>query len=143
MDLSFLNCMIFNIMITDPYIHSYCSGISREFRVVRDNRVNQIYREVKPPSLQHSTSTIEQSTVSTSEKGYALIFKLSGFGRLSWLCFIFKICRCQHMHTHPFYDLIIIFGLHSSVQRWKKVCIPKLWKHFPVIEEIYVIDVIM
>ncbi|XP_027334815.1 uncharacterized protein LOC113849251 isoform X2 [Abrus precatorius] len=53
------------------YSWSTVPGISREFRVVRDNRVNHIYKEVKPPSLQNSTSANEQLIVNTSEKGYS------------------------------------------------------------------------
>ncbi|KAA8541651.1 hypothetical protein F0562_022803 [Nyssa sinensis] len=46
------------------------AGISREFRVVRDNRINQnVNREPKPPLLQCSTSTNEQVTLHVSEKG--------------------------------------------------------------------------
>lgn len=59
------------------YIHANCSGYSREFRVVRDNRVNHIYKEVKPPSQQHSPSTSDKLPANTSEKGYALIFKFA------------------------------------------------------------------
>ncbi|KAL4356177.1 hypothetical protein HN51_027551 [Arachis hypogaea] len=51
------------------YSRNTLPGISREFRVVRDNRVNHIYKEVKPPSVQCTTSTNEQSIVNTSEKG--------------------------------------------------------------------------
>ncbi|XP_020218951.1 GBF-interacting protein 1-like isoform X1 [Cajanus cajan] len=51
------------------YSRSTLPGISREFRVVRDNRVNHIYKEVKPHPQQHSTSTTEQLIVNTSEKG--------------------------------------------------------------------------
>uniref|UniRef100_A0A5B7APQ9 GBF-interacting protein 1 N-terminal domain-containing protein n=1 Tax=Davidia involucrata TaxID=16924 RepID=A0A5B7APQ9_DAVIN len=46
------------------------AGISREFRVVRDNRINQnVNREMKPPLPQCSTSTNEQVTLPVSEKG--------------------------------------------------------------------------
>ncbi|TKY64289.1 dentin sialophosphoprotein isoform X1 [Spatholobus suberectus] len=51
------------------YSRSTLPGISREFRVVRDNRVSHIYKEVKPLSQQHSTSTTEQLTLNTSKKG--------------------------------------------------------------------------
>ncbi|MED6210764.1 hypothetical protein PIB30_067183 [Stylosanthes scabra] len=51
------------------YSRNTVPGISREFRVVRDNRVNHIYKEVKPPSVQCTTSTNEQSILNTSEKG--------------------------------------------------------------------------
>ncbi|KAK7389654.1 hypothetical protein VNO78_24877 [Psophocarpus tetragonolobus] len=51
------------------YSRSTLPGISREFRVVRDNRVNHIYKEVKPLPQQHSTSANEQLNVNTSEKG--------------------------------------------------------------------------
>jgi hypothetical protein len=62
------------------FIYANCSGFSREFRVVRDNRVNHIYKEVKPPSQQQPTSTTSKLPVNTSEKGYVLIFKFTGFG---------------------------------------------------------------
>ncbi|KAK7294416.1 hypothetical protein RJT34_17305 [Clitoria ternatea] len=51
------------------YSRSSLPGISREFRVVRDNRVNHIYKEVKPPSVQHSTSANDQLNVNSSEMG--------------------------------------------------------------------------
>ncbi|XP_047155412.1 uncharacterized protein LOC124826598 [Vigna umbellata] len=51
------------------YSRSTLPGISREFRVVRDNRVNHIYKEVKPLSQQHSTSASELPNVNISEKG--------------------------------------------------------------------------
>ncbi|RDX65544.1 GBF-interacting protein 1, partial [Mucuna pruriens] len=51
------------------YSRNTLPGISREFRVVRDNRVNHIYKEVKPLPQQHSTSATEQLIVNTSEKG--------------------------------------------------------------------------
>jgi hypothetical protein len=62
------------------FIYANCSGFSREFRVVRDNRVNHIYKEVKPPSQQQPTSTTEKLPVNTSEKGYVLIVKFTVFG---------------------------------------------------------------
>ncbi|XP_061364003.1 uncharacterized protein LOC133307510 isoform X2 [Gastrolobium bilobum] len=58
-----------NVLRRTNYSRNTLPGISREFRVVRDNRVNHIYKEVKPPSLQHSTSSNEQLLVNTSEKG--------------------------------------------------------------------------
>ncbi|KAK9281644.1 hypothetical protein L1049_004547 [Liquidambar formosana] len=46
------------------------AGMSREFRVVRDNRVNQnTNREVKPASQQCSTSANEQVISNVAEKG--------------------------------------------------------------------------
>ncbi|KAE9584722.1 hypothetical protein Lal_00033355 [Lupinus albus] len=51
------------------YSRNTLPGNGREFRVVRDNRVNRIYKEVKPPSPQCSTSTNEQSNAKSSEKG--------------------------------------------------------------------------
>lgn len=51
------------------YSRSTSTGTSREFRVVRDNRVNHIYKEVKPLSQEHSTSATEQLNVNKSEKG--------------------------------------------------------------------------
>ena len=49
------------------------TGISREFRVVRDNRVNQnTNRDMKPVSPQLSTSAHEQVISNTSEKGYVI-----------------------------------------------------------------------
>ncbi|CAL0326096.1 unnamed protein product [Lupinus luteus] len=51
------------------YSRNTLPGNGREFRVVRDNRVNHIYKEVKPPSLQCSTSANEQSNANTSDKG--------------------------------------------------------------------------
>ncbi|KAL5171389.1 GBF-interacting protein 1 [Glycine soja] len=51
------------------YSRSTFPGISREFRVVRDNRVNHIYKEVTPLSQQHSTSVTEQLNVNISDKG--------------------------------------------------------------------------
>ncbi|KAK4269095.1 hypothetical protein QN277_022298 [Acacia crassicarpa] len=48
------------------YPRNTLPGVSREFRVVRDNRANHIYKEVKPP-VQHSTSTNEQ--LASSERG--------------------------------------------------------------------------
>ncbi|XP_019456116.1 PREDICTED: uncharacterized protein LOC109356931 isoform X4 [Lupinus angustifolius] len=52
------------------YSRNTLPGNGREFRVVRDNRViNRIYKEVKPPSVQCSTSANEQSNANTSEKG--------------------------------------------------------------------------
>ncbi|KAK7255677.1 hypothetical protein RIF29_29094 [Crotalaria pallida] len=53
------------------YSRNTLPGTGREFRVVRDNRVNRIYKEVKPPSLQCSTSTNEQLNANTSEKGFS------------------------------------------------------------------------
>ncbi|KAK9923712.1 hypothetical protein M0R45_032114 [Rubus argutus] len=45
-------------------------GISKEFRVVRDNRANQnMDREMKPASLHATTSTNEQLIPNVSEKG--------------------------------------------------------------------------
>ncbi|KAM1060178.1 hypothetical protein TB1_024126 [Malus domestica] len=45
------------------------TGISREFRVVRDNRINgNVNKEMKPASLQCTTSTNEQAS-NDSEKG--------------------------------------------------------------------------
>ncbi|KAF8388757.1 hypothetical protein HHK36_025437 [Tetracentron sinense] len=47
----------------------YDAGISREFRIVRDNRVNQsTNREIKPASHRISTSTDEQVISSVGEK---------------------------------------------------------------------------
>ncbi|KAJ6711696.1 HYDROXYPROLINE-RICH GLYCOPROTEIN-LIKE [Salix purpurea] len=47
-------------------------GINREFRVVRDNRVNQnTSREPKPALLQGSTSAKEQGSGVVTKKGYA------------------------------------------------------------------------
>ncbi|KAF7843575.1 GBF-interacting protein 1-like isoform X1 [Senna tora] len=51
------------------YSRSTLPGISREFRVVRDNRANHLDKEVKPPSLQYSTSANEQLILNISEKG--------------------------------------------------------------------------
>ncbi|KAK2406515.1 GBF-interacting protein [Trifolium repens] len=51
------------------YSRNPLPSFSREFRVVRDNRVNHIYKEVKPPSQQQPTSTTEKLPVNTSEKG--------------------------------------------------------------------------
>ncbi|CAL0308702.1 unnamed protein product [Lupinus luteus] len=51
------------------YSRNTLPGNGREFRVVRDDRVNRIYREVKSPTLQFSTSTNEQSNANTSENG--------------------------------------------------------------------------
>nr|XP_027192497.1 nuclear transcription factor Y subunit alpha isoform X2 [Cicer arietinum] len=50
------------------YSRNSTPSFSREFRVVRDNRVNHIYKEVKPPLLQHSTSTTEKLPINTSDK---------------------------------------------------------------------------
>ncbi|KAK8465027.1 hypothetical protein PHAVU_010G132600 [Phaseolus vulgaris] len=52
------------------YSRNTLPGISREFRVVRDNRVNYIYKEVKPLSQQHLASASEELNVNLSEKGY-------------------------------------------------------------------------
>ncbi|XP_028752176.1 uncharacterized protein LOC114711913 isoform X2 [Neltuma alba] len=49
------------------YSRNTLPGISREFRVVRDNRANHVYKEVKPPSVQLSTSANKQ--LNSSEKG--------------------------------------------------------------------------
>ena len=47
-------------------------GINREFRVVRDNRVNQnTSREPKPALLQGLTSVKEQGSGVVTKKGYA------------------------------------------------------------------------
>ncbi|XP_019461286.1 PREDICTED: GBF-interacting protein 1-like isoform X1 [Lupinus angustifolius] len=54
------------------YSRNTLPGNGREFRVVRDNRVNRIYKEVKPPSPQCSTSANEQSNANTSENGSAI-----------------------------------------------------------------------
>ncbi|KAK8465028.1 hypothetical protein PHAVU_010G132600 [Phaseolus vulgaris] len=51
------------------YSRNTLPGISREFRVVRDNRVNYIYKEVKPLSQQHLASASEELNVNLSEKG--------------------------------------------------------------------------
>ncbi|RZC01220.1 GBF-interacting protein 1-like isoform X2 [Glycine soja] len=51
------------------YSRNTLPGISKEFRVVRDNRVNHIYKEVKPLTQQHSTSATEQLNVNTPDKG--------------------------------------------------------------------------
>ncbi|XP_019425181.1 PREDICTED: GBF-interacting protein 1-like [Lupinus angustifolius] len=51
------------------YSRNTLPGNGREFRVVRDDRVNHIYKEVKPPTLQCSTPANEQSNANTSEKG--------------------------------------------------------------------------
>ncbi|CAK8560399.1 unnamed protein product [Lathyrus sativus] len=53
------------------YSRNPLPSLSREFRVVRDNRVTHINKdkEVKPPSQQHSTSTTEKLPGNTSEKG--------------------------------------------------------------------------
>ncbi|KAJ7951543.1 GBF-interacting protein 1 [Quillaja saponaria] len=46
------------------------SGFSREFRVVRDNRINgNTNKEVKPPSQQYTIPVNEQLISNTSEKG--------------------------------------------------------------------------
>lgn len=56
------------------------AGIGREFRVVRDNRVNQnTNRDMKPVSPQLSTSANEQVISNISEKGYVFFFVLSMF----------------------------------------------------------------
>ncbi|CAI8607934.1 unnamed protein product [Vicia faba] len=53
------------------YSRNPLPSFSREFRVVRDNRVNPIHKdkEVKPPSQHHSTPTAEKSPGNTSDKG--------------------------------------------------------------------------
>ncbi|KAF7814076.1 GBF-interacting protein 1-like isoform X1 [Senna tora] len=52
------------------YTQNTLPGISREFRVVRDNRVNHIVnKEVNSPSLQCTSSNNEQLNLNTSEKG--------------------------------------------------------------------------
>lgn len=56
------------------------AGIGREFRVVRDNRVNQnTNRDMKPVSPQLATSANEQVISNISEKGYVFFFVLSMF----------------------------------------------------------------
>lgn len=51
------------------YSRNALSGVSREFRVVRDNRVDHnVSREIKPPSLQGSLPTNEPVTSAVSEK---------------------------------------------------------------------------
>ncbi|CAJ2663501.1 unnamed protein product [Trifolium pratense] len=50
------------------YSRNPLPSFSREFRVVRDNRVNHIYKEVKPPSQQQPISTTDKLPVNTSEK---------------------------------------------------------------------------
>ncbi|GKV00826.1 hypothetical protein SLEP1_g13448 [Rubroshorea leprosula] len=52
------------------YTRNRLRGISREFRVVRDNRLNQnINKETKPPLPESLTSTSEQVVVNVTEKG--------------------------------------------------------------------------
>ncbi|KAJ4952077.1 hypothetical protein NE237_028909 [Protea cynaroides] len=52
------------------------AGVSREFRIVRDNRVNQnANREIKPASLQWTASTNEQSTPAFSGESSTVIVK--------------------------------------------------------------------
>ncbi|XP_010261966.1 PREDICTED: GBF-interacting protein 1-like isoform X2 [Nelumbo nucifera] len=51
------------------YVRNVLPGISREFRVVRDNRVGQnSSKEIKPASVQCSTSANEQTFSDVSEK---------------------------------------------------------------------------
>ena len=46
------------------------AGVSREFRVVRDNRVNQnANKDMKPPFSQCLTSGNEQVPMNVAEKG--------------------------------------------------------------------------
>lgn len=46
------------------------AGVNREFRVVRDNRVNQnANKDMKTPFSQCSTSANEQVPVNVAEKG--------------------------------------------------------------------------
>lgn len=79
--------MFVGILYALIFIYANCAGFSREFRVVRDNRVNHIQKdkEVKPPS-QHSKSTTEKLAGNTSEKGYALIFKFPDIGSVVDIC---------------------------------------------------------
>ncbi|XP_062109431.1 uncharacterized protein LOC133820457 [Humulus lupulus] len=56
------------------YSRNALPGVSREFRVVRDNRVNRnINKESKPASMPAVTSTIESMSSGTG-KGYAIAF---------------------------------------------------------------------
>ncbi|XP_043704506.1 GBF-interacting protein 1-like isoform X2 [Telopea speciosissima] len=56
------------------YAGNSVPGISQEFRIVRDNRVNQnTNREIKPASLQWTTATNEQVTQTLSEKSSTVI----------------------------------------------------------------------
>ncbi|XP_042512042.1 uncharacterized protein LOC122087109 isoform X2 [Macadamia integrifolia] len=56
------------------YARNSVPGVSREFRVVRDNRVNQnTNRETKPESLQWTTSTNEQVTLAVPGKSSTAI----------------------------------------------------------------------
>ena len=46
------------------------AGVNREFRVVRDNRVNQnANKDMKPPYSECSTSANEEVPVNVAEKG--------------------------------------------------------------------------
>ncbi|XP_022715231.1 uncharacterized protein LOC111274677 isoform X3 [Durio zibethinus] len=52
------------------YTWNAMPGVNREFRVVRDNRVDQnANKDVKPPFSQYSTSENEQVLVNVAEKG--------------------------------------------------------------------------
>ncbi|XP_022723268.1 uncharacterized protein LOC111280300 isoform X3 [Durio zibethinus] len=52
------------------YTRNALPGVNREFRVVRDNRVNQnANKDTKPPFLQISTSGNEQVPMNVAEKG--------------------------------------------------------------------------
>ncbi|XP_043720247.1 GBF-interacting protein 1-like isoform X2 [Telopea speciosissima] len=63
-------------------------GVSREFRIVRDNRVNQnTNREIKPESFQWTTSTNEKMTPAASGKSSTVIVtdqKPSGAKNSEW-----------------------------------------------------------
>lgn len=49
------------------------AGLNREFRIVRDNRMNQRGNEdVKPESLQNSSSGNEHMISNIPEKGYGI-----------------------------------------------------------------------
>jgi len=62
-------------------------GVNREFRVVRDNRVNQnANREPKPALPQGSTSAKEKVS-GVTEKGYAFSGSFTNFS-----CHCFSVC---------------------------------------------------
>ena len=95
------------------------SGISREFRVVRDNRVNQsIDTEAKPPLLQGLRSTNEQGAVIFTGKGYAHLAH-TNFSVCLVIYIFFEflpcLCYCYGLYCYAFLKLSSLLNLNGMM----------------------------